>query len=129
MNPKREKLKRWFLDEPERMVARNGDLYKCEGQLFRAHRCNFGLDLNEVIYTRRDIQSLSDKEQEYFWDKMNCALNCGWFHMKLGHSKDYREFHLARMVTFYGHEKVINFIMNSPTLIKSPKPADNLRVI
>lgn len=120
MNPKREKLKRWFLDEPERMVARDGDLYKCEGQLFRTHRCNFGLHLNEVIYTRWHIQSLSNKEQEYFWDKINCALMCGYSHTKFGHSRKFREWWVWDRLLLLGYtpERIAEYINNAPLVIK-----------
>ncbi|MCK5607462.1 hypothetical protein KAR91_36600 [Candidatus Pacearchaeota archaeon] len=124
MDAKREALKRWFLDEPDRTVALpDGNLYKCEGQAYRPHKCSFGFDLNEVVFTKRHFQTLSEAEKRYFWHEINCSLNCGWFHHKLGHTTKFREWHLERVVDLYGHTEVTEYIVNAPVIIKSPLPA------
>ncbi|KKK99136.1 hypothetical protein LCGC14_2635770 [marine sediment metagenome] len=67
----------------------------CEGRIYEeatgkeVHKCGGGTHMTEVIYTRVDIQHLTDKEKEYFWERRNCALVCGNFHTKKGHTTDF----------------------------------------
>ena len=93
MNP-RQLLKRDLLEDPSRRIERNGQIYVCEGQAFKPHECAGGIHLNEVLITRGMIRHLTPKQKEYYWDKRNCALNCGMFHFRYGHSRAYREYWL-----------------------------------
>lgn len=104
-----EKLK---MDMTRRGIA-NGESHLCEGQSFKSHECKTTIDMNEVIFTQGDIQHLSEKGKEYYWSEINCSLVCRWFHTKWGHSREFRDWFVRRMITKFSRDIVAYFIKNS----------------
>lgn len=111
---KREILKRSLFEDISRRVFSRGQVHICEGQAYIEHICHGGIEMNEVLFTRGDIQSLSEKDKAYFWDEKNCVLNCSWFHTKHGHTRKYREHVEARLAELYGEKSVREFVARAP---------------
>ncbi len=100
---KRELLKESLID--------NG----CDGQTFIPHTCSGGVpEMNEIIFTRNNLTSLTDKEKEYFWVRCNVAMNCQWFHKMHGHTRDYKEHEMAK----HDPEVIADFIEGAKKLLK-----------
>jgi len=78
MNP-REELKRRLVRE--RVF--------CEGNAFKEHQCRGGLHLHEVFYKRNDCKTTAQKK--YIINERNCAIVCGFFHQRYGHSRAFTE--------------------------------------
>jgi len=79
----------------------------CEGTwMVPKHICSPRNDLNEVLYPRRVFQKMPLEDQLRFYHFFNCAINCRTFHTKWGHSREYRAWHLRRMIALYGYEEV-----------------------
>ena len=114
----RKELKDQLRQDRTRRVVVDGLSHICEGQLFQKHRCAEGIHMNEVIFTRRHIQHLTEKKKEYFWTRVNCSLVCGKFHRQLGHSKAFRRWWLVRVELLYELKEVAEFIRDAPTKIK-----------
>ena len=112
---KRERVKRELLRE------RN---HRCEGILFdqmilkEYHKCGEGLHMNEVFFTRSDFQKLTEKEKEYFWDKINCSIVCGVFHSRWGESRKFREYYYKIQCLRFGKHVVDAWIENAPLKIR-----------
>lgn len=104
-----EKLK---MDMTRRGTA-HGNSYMCEGQSFKPHECRTAIDMNEVLFTRGDIQHLSEKQKEYYWSEINCSLNCRWFHAKWGESRKFRDWFVRRMINLFSRDIVAYYIKNS----------------
>lgn len=105
---------RELLEDPRRTSS----LHICEGREYRPHICRLGFDLNEVLYPRKVFQKLPRKKQAYFWSVYNCSINCRDFHIRYGHTKAYRQWHLEHMVDIYGLEKIANWCANAPLKMK-----------
>ncbi len=119
MNP-RYVLKLDLLEDHTRRVVRDGRVYICEGQSFRAHDCAGGITMNECIYTRGSFQGLPKRKHKYFWSPINCALMCSLSHSRFGESHDFRAWWRdKRAGDLYGYKAVAEFINGAPTEIKA----------
>lgn len=99
--------------DPQR---RGNDGSLCEGQAFLPHHfCSYrGFELNEVLIPRNVFQKLPVEKQLYFFDKVNCSLNCRGFHARYGHSKDFRVWFERRVTRIYGRETVEAWLAAAP---------------
>jgi hypothetical protein len=90
----------------------------CEGQSFRPHRCWEPLEMNEVIVTRRVFQKLPAVRQMHFFHRINCSINCRFFHTRFGHTRAYRLWFVERMADIYGWKSVEFWMATCPLKIK-----------
>ena len=107
-----------LLEDPRRQVRVNGYVSHCEGQGYLKHKCQGGLDMNEVLITKRVFQKLSKKKKDYFIHEYNCSLNCRHFHQMAGHSRGFRRWFLQHVSAIYGGANVALWIGNAPLKIK-----------
>ena len=112
MNP-RQVAKEALLNDLSRSVVADHKISKCEGQAFVPHICIGGLEMNEVIFTRNHIQHISGKAREYFWYLMNCSINCSFFHHNFGHSTEFRDWFVKRIIDLYGQVNVAEYILTA----------------
>lgn len=117
MNP-RQLIKEKLLTDLTRRAPTDSGLSRCEGQACVQHTCQGGLEMNEVIFTRRHIQHLSPKEKTYFWSEINCSINCQWFHSNFGHTKDFRDWFLHRIIKLFDHQTVAWYIIRAREWVK-----------
>ena len=107
-----------LLEDPRRQVQVNGRTHHCEGLAYREHVCQFPLDMNEVLITKRVFQKLDDEKKDYFIHEFNCSLNCRFFHARYGHSRGFREWFFDRICSIYGRKHVDLWIENAPLKIR-----------
>ncbi len=112
MNP-RQVAKEALLHDLSRSVVTGGEISKCEGQACVPHMCNGGLEMNEVIFTRKHIQHISGKAREYFWYPINCSINCSFFHHNFGHTTEFRDWFIKRMIKLWGQANVAEYILTA----------------
>jgi hypothetical protein len=114
----REELKRELIQDTSRRVVVDRKTHICEGQLYLRHKCSEGIHMHEVIFTRNHFRHIKGKGRNYFWNKINCSLVCGKFHRDIGHTKDFNEWWVGRVIILYGLEAVRKFIRNVPLKVK-----------
>jgi len=107
-----------LLEDPRRQVQVNGRVSNCEGQAYKPHVCQGPLDINEVLFTKRVFQKLSEKKKQHFYHEFNCSPNCRAFHMQFGHSRGFREWFFDRVCSIYGRYNVDTWIEGAPLKIR-----------